>query len=123
MEEAVGELESATKESGSLPPRVTGRSDGKIFVTTSGGTTYDIPASWVEHEAENGKGIVYHEPGATGNANSIRIMEPTAQYPKGYVRYYHKHGQPWTSTGSLAPPARRRFQATTRAPIPGWPSP
>lgn len=55
------------------------------FVTTPRGTTFDIPKGWAAREADNGKGIVYQQPGAEGNVDSIRIMEPTAKYPKGLL--------------------------------------
>lgn len=32
--------------------------------------------------------------GSSGNSDSMRIMDPTARYPNGYVRYYNEHGQP-----------------------------
>ena len=36
----------------------------------------------------------FQRPEATGNADMIRIMDPTTMYPNGYVRYYNESGQP-----------------------------
>jgi hypothetical protein len=49
---------------------------------------------WPRAITENGRGWVWREPGAEGNANSIRVMDPTDRYPHGYVRFYNTHGQP-----------------------------
>jgi hypothetical protein len=53
------------------------------------------------------EGIVFQEPGAAGNANSVRIMEPTARYPNGYARVYNAEGQPVDSLGSPGNPLGR----------------
>ena len=50
--------------------------------------------NWPARVADNGKGTVWQAPNATGNANSVRIMNPTPRYPNGYVRFYNEHGQP-----------------------------
>ncbi|MFJ9854995.1 polymorphic toxin-type HINT domain-containing protein [Streptomyces sp. NPDC101150] len=49
---------------------------------------------WVARAADNGKGSVWQKPGATGNADMLRVMNPTGRYPDGYVRFTNKHGQP-----------------------------
>jgi hypothetical protein len=79
---------------------------GSIFVTTPRGVTYVIPDNWVPRIADNGQGIVFQEPGAQGNADMIRIMEPTARYPKGYAVVYNSQGQPVDNLGSPGKPAR-----------------
>jgi hypothetical protein len=38
-------------------------SSGKTFVTTSDGVINDVPANWTSRAADNGKGIVFQEPG------------------------------------------------------------
>lgn len=46
-----------------------------------------VADDFVSEVANNGKGTVWRAPGSTGNAGTVRIMEPTAQYPDGYVRF------------------------------------
>jgi hypothetical protein len=90
-------------------------------VTTGRGTTYDIPKGWVGRNADNGRGLVYQRPGATGNADSIRIMEPTDKSPSGYVRVYNSHGQPVDVYGKPGPPADTHIPQDYVGPWPGWP--
>lgn len=49
------------------------------------------------------QGQVWQEPGAAGNANSVRVMDPNGQYPNGYVRFYNEHGQPIGLDGKPGP--------------------
>jgi RHS repeat-associated protein len=56
-------------------PALGGGGAGRIFATTSRGTTFDIPENFAPRPAANGKGIVYQRVGAKRNADSIRIME------------------------------------------------
>lgn len=78
-----------------------------------------IPSDWVARVADNGKGIVYQEVGAEGNANSIRIMEPTAEYPMGYLRYYNNYGQPLDINGQPGDLASTYIPLDYNGPIPG----
>jgi hypothetical protein len=63
------------------------------FVTTSGGDTIVIPeGAQGPFPTQNGGGVRY-EGGSGGNGlhpsvTSVRIMDPTDQYPSGYVNYY-----------------------------------
>ena len=94
---------------------------GRVFAGTSRGTIYDIPEGWVGRAANNNKGIVYQRAGAEGNADMVRIMEPTPKYPDGYVRVYNSGGQPVDVFGKPGPPADTHIPGTYSGPWPGWP--
>jgi hypothetical protein len=97
-------------------------SSGKTFVAAPGGVIYDVPAQWTSRVADNGKGIVYQQPGAVGNASMIRIMEPTPMYPQGYVRVHNKFGQPVDVYGKPGPQSATHIPRGYTGPWPGWPS-
>jgi hypothetical protein len=99
-----------------------GAPPARQFVTTPRGTSFDVPGGWPPRTADNGKGIIYQRPGAQGNADSIRIMEPTAKYPDGYFRYYNSHGQPLDVYGKPGPPATTHIPEKYLGRIPGWPT-
>jgi hypothetical protein len=85
-----------------------------------------IPPGWVARPAHNGMGTVYQQPGAVGNSNSIRIMEPGAnpQYPNGYVRFTNEHNQPINLDGKPGTRAETHIPRNPDGsfPIPkGWP--
>lgn len=62
-----------------------------------------VADDFVSQAANNGKGTVWRPPGTTGNAGTVRIMEPTTQYPNGYVRFYNEGGQPIGLNGMPGP--------------------
>jgi hypothetical protein len=85
-----------------------------------------VPPGWVARPADNGMGTVYQQPGAVGNSNSIRIMEPGAnpQYPNGYVRFTNEHNQPINLDGKPGTRAETHIPRNPDGsfPIPkGWP--
>jgi hypothetical protein len=85
-----------------------------------------VPPGWVARPADNGMGTVYQQPGAVGNSNSIRIMEPGAnpQYPNGYVRFTNEHNQPINLDGKpdTRPETHIPRNPDGSFPIPkGWP--
>jgi hypothetical protein len=97
-------------------------SSGTTFVATPRGTVYDIPPGWTGRTADNGHGIVYQRPGAQGNADMIRIMEPTPKYPDGYMRYYNDGGQPLDVNGKPGSKPATHIPETYRGPLPAWPT-
>jgi len=86
-------------------------SRGPIDVVSNGGETMQvtIPDDYVPRVADNGKGVVWQKPGATGNADMIRVGDPTAQYPDGYVRVYNDQGQPLNVAGKPGSKADSHF--------------
>jgi RHS repeat-associated protein len=100
-----------------------GGSNSGIFVTTPRGVTYKIPDGYWSEEAANGKGIVYRPLGSTNNEDAIRIMEPTARYPQGFVRIYNKYGQPVDYAGKPLGPAETHIAEEEIGPFPDLPLP
>ena len=80
-----------------------------------------MPEGWVGRAADHGQGIVYQRPGAVGNADTIRLMEPTPRYPQGYVRYYNNFGQPLDPFGKPGDRASRHIPLDYEGSIPTWP--
>jgi hypothetical protein len=70
-----------------------------------------LPEGWAARVADNGKGIVFQRPGATGNADMIRVMDPTPSYADGYIRVYNSSGQPVDVFGKPGP------NSTTHIPL------
>ena len=100
-----------------------GRSSHKItdFVVTPSGIAIPIPQGWIGRVADNGRGLVYQRSGATGNADTIRIMDAVARYPQGYIRYYNWHGQPLNPLGAPGDRASTHIPLDFEGAIPGWP--
>ncbi len=83
--------------------------------------TFDVPKGWSAREADYGEGDRNQLPGATGNADIIRIMEPMSKYPKGHFRYYNEHGEPQTANDEPGPNSATRFPEDYEGPAVGWP--
>jgi hypothetical protein len=49
---------------------------------------------WQGRVADSNRGWVWQRPGASGNADMLRVMDPTSRYPNGYARFYNDRGQP-----------------------------
>ncbi|HXH93130.1 MAG TPA: RHS repeat-associated core domain-containing protein [Thermoanaerobaculia bacterium] len=75
----------------------------RVVNTSHGPVT--IPSDYTPRVSDSGKGTVYQAPGATGNADMIRVMNPTARYPTGYVVIHNSYGQPVTIDGKTGSPA------------------
>jgi hypothetical protein len=118
-----GVVNAAATSSGQVaePPVNILAPTGRTFVGTPRGNIYDIPQGWFGRTADNAKGIVFQRPGATGNADMIRIMDPTAKYPNGYVRYYNQGGQPLDVYGKPGPQSATHIPHEYKGPWPGWP--
>jgi RHS repeat-associated protein len=82
------------------------RTAERLFVSTAEGHTVPVPSSFIARVADNGAGIVYQRSGATGNADLVRIMDPIARYPQGYMVYYNALGKALDAAGGLASRAR-----------------
>ncbi|WP_345434490.1 hypothetical protein [Actinoallomurus vinaceus] len=80
-----------------------------------------VPDGWAPRVSDNGKGIVFQDPNATGNANMIRVMDPTPKYPNGYIRVYNSHGQPVDVYGKPGPPSATHIPVDYDGKWPGWP--
>ena len=104
-----------------FPPNIAGGTENYQYVSTHSGKQVAIPQGWTSRVADNGQGMVYQKPGSTGNANMIRVMEPTTLYPQGYVRYYNQHGQPLDINGKPGDRAATHIALDYNGPIPGWP--
>jgi len=65
-----------------------------------------VPSTWTVSRTSNGRGLIWQRPGSLGNADTLRIMEPTDRYPNGYVRFYNRYGQPIGLDGKPGPRSR-----------------
>src|SRR5699024_3343020 len=81
-----------------------------IEINTKVKATINIPKNYYAEIANNGKGINFRPKNPIGthkNAGLIRIMEPTSVYPKGYVRFYNKNGQPMKNPSNNTKPGSK----------------
>jgi RHS repeat-associated protein len=92
-----------------------------VFVGTQSGTLVRVPAGWLGRVADNGKGVVFQQAGAKGNANMMRIMDATADSPSGYVRYYNQYGQPVSALGTPGSKASTHIPLDYQGILTGWP--
>ena len=89
---------------------------------TPSGQFVSVPDPWPSRVANNGQRIVYQKPGSTGNADMIRIMDPTTRYPNGYIVYYNSDGQPLDpTTGKPGSRATTHIALPYNRPLLGWP--
>jgi Putative T7SS secretion signal domain len=82
-----------------------------------------VKPDWNSRVANNGKGTVYQRPGADGNNDMVRVMDPTNRYPNGYVRFYNEHGQPVGLDGKPGPPSATHIPRAADGSYPtpeGW---
>lgn len=71
--------------------------------SASGSNPPGVKDGWQARPADNGKGTVYQDPNASGNADMVRVMDPTTRYTHGYVRFYNEQGQPVNLEGKPGP--------------------
>ena len=93
---------------------------GPLFIGTPNGRVFRIPEGWVGRPADKGKGIVFQRPGADGNSDMIRIMDPTPDKPGGYFRYYNSYGQPLDPFGKPGRESATHIPIDYEGPLPKW---
>ncbi|WP_131810024.1 hypothetical protein [Mycolicibacterium mucogenicum] len=77
---------------------------------------------WNARVTNNGKGMIYQQPGSTQDSNSVRVMDPGAdpRYPDGYVKFTNQYNQPIGLDGK---PANRAEAHIPRNPDGSYPIP
>ena len=87
------------------------------------GRPHGVKQDWNIRTSDNGKGTVFQSPDSTGNANSLRIMNATPDYPNGYVRFYNDQGQSIGLDGKPGPNSETHIPRNTDGSYPtpnGW---
>jgi hypothetical protein len=82
---------------------------------------HGVPAGWLPRLTDNKKGVVFQRSGASGNADMIRVMEPTELYPAGHIRAYNAYGQPVDRDGKPGSRAATHIPLSDNAPWSWWP--
>ena len=75
---------------------------GTIYVSPSGVAVQASPGSTVS-VSNNNAGLRIQAPNSQGGANTIRIMDPTKNYPNGYIRNQNSGGQYTDVNGNVVP--------------------
>ena len=84
---------AANRQSLGAAATPSGPKSPKNFVTpTNPPTRPSIPPGHVAEPSRSGNGTVYRAPGSKGDANTVRVMGPTKEYPSGYSVHYNKEG-------------------------------
>ncbi len=65
---------------------------GARSICPADGPAIEIPRGYVGRVGDKNTGQVWQLPGSIGNNNSIRIMDPTPMYPKGYIVIHYGSG-------------------------------
>ncbi|MEM7347239.1 MAG: hypothetical protein AAF485_23620, partial [Chloroflexota bacterium] len=126
-EDEVHDIAGMVDEAGGFISGITSGADDLVVVNANARRSADdvAPDGWAQRGADNNRGTVWQAPDADGNANMVRVMDPTEQYPNGYVRFHNEHGQPIDLNGRPGAPADTHIPIDPDNTFPtpeGWPS-